>query len=355
MPSLSKPPRRLTNTLFAILAVAALAVAFTRAQEPTAPTDAPAATTDSAVVAPPTAEPAPATSTSAVPTTLPATPDANAHAIVAPALEPINPGYSGAPNDPSKPVVVHIVSPKPEEILGSATADIFFTVENYTLADGGNRLHVIVNNNDPIPVHDLRQPLTLKELPEGGHTIRVMAVQPDGHSLTNPESFAMTHFFVRKKNFQNYAAANAPYLTVNLPVSGIVDVEEGGRVWFDFRTHNAPLAPNGFRVHYKINNVDGTITEKKPVFWDGMKPGRYELMVELLDPAGSPVLGVFNQVKRSFDVRAAVKALPAEAETPAAAPATAPATPTHGTNHNSRPQQQQPPPTAPRALPEHMD
>ncbi|PAW76843.1 MAG: hypothetical protein B9S32_13990 [Verrucomicrobia bacterium Tous-C9LFEB] len=337
----SKPPCRLSNTFFAILAITSLVSStLAIAQEPTAPTNS--------IPLPPVATPtATASSTTAVPTTLPATPDPNAHAIVAPAPEPINPGYSGAPNDPAKPAVVRIISPKPEEILSSSTADIFFAVENYTLAEGGNRLHVIVNNNEPIPVHDLRLPLTLKELPEGGHTIRVLLVQPDGHSLPNAEAYAMAHFFIRKKNFQNYAAANAPYLTVNLPVSGIVDVEENGRVWFDFRTHNAPLAPNGYRVHYKINNVDGTITEKKPVFWDGMKPGRYELLVELLDAAGSPVLGVFNQVKRSFDVRAAVKALPVEAE----APATTPATPVrHGNNTNRAT------PAAPAAVsPEHGD
>lgn len=297
------------------------------------------------------------TTTPAVPTTLPATPQPGAAAIVAPAPEPINPGYSGAANDPTKPVTVRIISPKPGEVLNSSTADIFFSVDNYTLAEGGNRLHVIVNNNDPIPLHDLRQPLTLKELPEGGQTVRVIAVQPDGHSLPNAESFALVHFYIRKKNFQNHVAPTAPFLTVNLPLSGIVDVEEGGRVWFDFRTHNAPLAPNGYRVHYKINNIDGMITEKKPVFWDGMKPGRYELLVELLDPAGAPVLGVFNQVRRSFDVRAAVKALPDIADAPAPTTAT-PSTSTHATparsNHPAAPAGQRPA-AAPRALPEHED
>lgn len=309
----SKPRRRHLNTLFAILAINLFAWAA-HAQEPAA-SPAPPPTT------------ATTSSTDSVPATLPATPGANAQPIATPALQPINPGYTGAANDPAKPVVVRIISPKPEEVLNSNTVDIFLSVENYTLAEGGNRLHVIVNNNDPMPLHDLRQPLTLKELPEGGHTIRVLAVQPDGHSLSNPEAYAMTHFFVRKKNFQNYAAANAPYLTVNLPISGIVDVEDGGRVWFDFRAHNATLAPNGYRVHYRINNVEGTITAAKPVYWDGMKPGRYELMVELLDAAGSPVLGVFNQVKRSFDIRAAVKALPVEPENPA--PGAAPATGAH--------------------------
>jgi hypothetical protein len=262
-------------------------------------------------------------STSAVTTApTPTTPDSTAASVPAPAPTPaaetINSGYSGTANDPSKPVAVHILSPKPDEIITTSTVDVFFSVDNYTLADGGNRLHVILNNNDPVPVYDLRRPLTFKELPEGGHTVRVLVVQPDGHSLPNPEAFAIVHFFVRKKNFQNYIAPNSPFLTVNLPVSGIVDIEDGGKVWFDFHVHRAQLSPKGYKVHYKINNIEGNITEDKPVYWEGMKPGRYELAAELLDSNNIPAQGIFNQVKRSFDVRAVVKALPAEPETPAA-------------------------------------
>lgn len=314
----SKPPYWLISELVALLALFILSSTplFLHAQETESTPIAPAAATTPTTSTPTT--PVEPTTPPAVPQAiLPATPEPGSHAIAAPAPEPINPGFSGASNDPTKPVAVHITSPKPEEVLTSSTVDIFFTVDNYSLAEGGNRLHVILDNADPVPVHDLLRPFTRKELPEGGHTIRVFAVQPDGHSLPNPEAFAIIRFYVRKKNFQNYVNPATPYLTVNLPTTGIIDVEDGGRVWFDFRVHNAKLSANGYKVHYKINDVNGTIAESRPVFWDGMKPGRYELFAELLDASNTPVMGVFNQVRRSFDVRAVVKALPAEPETPA--------------------------------------
>jgi hypothetical protein len=230
-----------------------------------------------------------------------------AEASAAAPLDP--PGYDGKPVDPSLPVTVKILSPKPEEVLQKSTVDVFFNVENYMLARGGNRLHVLVNNNPPVIIDNVKRPLVLKELPEGGHTIRVLAVRPDGLSLPEPEAFAQVHFFVRKKNFLNFTNPGLPYLTVNLPHDGLLDIGEGERIWLDFKTHNAPLAPGGdYAVKYKINNAEGIAHENRAVYWESLKPGRYHLTVELTTRDGTAIPGSFNFVKRAFQVRVAPKA-----------------------------------------------
>lgn len=229
-----------------------------------------------------------------------------AHAQSAPGEE----AYSGRPLDPAKPVAVRFVIPQGDAILPENEADVFVQADNYTLGPGGNRLAVLLDNRPPILLSDLVAPAVFKNLSEGGHTLRLLAVKPDGMALPNPEAEAMVHFFVRHRDFQNYINPEAPYLTVNLPLTGVVTADGDDRVWFDFKVHNAALAKDGYRVRYKVNQTEAFQYEDKPVYWEGLKPGRYILTADLLDASLQPVPGIFNQVIRSFEVQAPVRAIP---------------------------------------------
>ena len=103
-------------------------------------------------------------------------------------------GFDGQPTDPSKPVSIKIISPTPSEVLLSNTADVF-DADNYILAPGGNRIRVILDNEAPVELDNLHRPVVYRNLNEGGHTVRALAVRPDGVSLTNKEAFAMVYFF----------------------------------------------------------------------------------------------------------------------------------------------------------------
>jgi hypothetical protein len=250
----------------------------------------------------------------------------------APVAEPVQAtpvvevGFTGLGDNPAFPVRVQILSPQHQEVLPDNPVDIFFSVENYTLAEAGNRLHVIIDNEAPRPIWNLKRPLTLRNLPEGGHSIRVLAVRPDGLGLPDPTAFAMATFFLRRKGFENFMPDGSPILTVNQPGNGFVDLAEGEPVWFDFRTVNAPLSPGGgYSIQYRLNKGEGMITDEKPIFWTQVKPGRYELTATLVDQNQQPLPGVFNKVARTFEVRLAQKAVPV--------------TPVPGTGGESRPPQ----------------
>jgi hypothetical protein len=227
-------------------------------------------------------------------------------------FESSEPGFTGQRTNPASPITISVISPQNEEVVTGNTVDVFFAADNYQLAPGGNRLHVIIDNDSPIIHDNLKKPLILRRLTEGGHTLRVFAVKPNGLFINEPGAFAMTYFFVRKKStFQNFAALDQPMLTVNQPFNGVTTLLEDGKVWFDFRTENAPLQAEGaYAVKYRINNAESVVTDNKPIFWPGLKPGRYEFVAELVDREGQPITGVFNRVKRSFDVRIAPRALP---------------------------------------------
>jgi len=245
------------------------------------------------------------------------------------AAEPANPGYDGLPVDPSKPVAVRFLSPKPEEILADNEVDAFFQVDNYQINPGGNCLHVILDNQPPVVFDSFVAPAIFQHLAEGGHTLRVLAARPEGLAWENPEAYAMVHFFVRRRDFQNFVDPTLPYLTVNLPLAEPVTPGADGKVWFDFRAHNVTLAKDGYHVRYRVNETEALQDESKPVYWQNLKPGRYQLTAELLDAALHPVPGLFNSASRSFEVQTAVKAIPVAPvpAVPAPAPAVVPASP----------------------------
>ncbi|PTX92163.1 hypothetical protein DB346_24785 [Verrucomicrobia bacterium LW23] len=329
-----------TAALASVIALAALSPVTTTAQQPSggAPVEpppedipvAPRATPVTPEEAAPTATapaPSPAPAAPSPPAPAPPKPAPTAKAEVKRATE-ARVGFDGQANDPSKPVHVRIVSPRHGEVVQPATSqepgkpintvEILFEVENYTLAEFGNRLHVIIDNDAPVAVHDTRQPLVLKNMAEGGHLIRAFAVKADGRALGNPQSFALTSFYVGRKNFLNFVVPNTPLLTLNLPTSGVQDADDTSTVWLDFLTQNAPIG-KGYMLRFRVNNQEDYVTDEKPSFWTGLKPGRYEFMAELVDSARRPVPGVFNRVTRTFDLRATHKATPLSPEEAAAA------------------------------------
>lgn len=224
--------------------------------------------------------------------------------------EPETRGRDGLPDDPARPVKLRIVSPRPREIIPTSVVDVFLEVENYTLVEGGNRLHVILDNGVPQTWTDVRRPFPLKNLSEGGHSVRVLAVRPDGTSIRGKEAFAMVHFYVKRKDFQNYADPDWPFLTVNLPLAGEVDLDGQGRLCFDYWAHNTDFENSGLRLKYQLDSYEGELAEDGPVYWSNLPPGRHKLVVELFDKTGQPVFGTFNRVEREFTVRQVLRAVP---------------------------------------------
>lgn len=223
----------------------------------------------------------------------------------------IPPGMDGLPTDPTQPVSVRIISPRPREIVPTTVVDLFLQVDNYVLAEEGNRLHVFVDNEPPVPWTDVTRPFALKGLNQGGHSVRVLAVRPDGSSLRQPGAFAMVHFYVKRKDFQNYTDPGLPFLTVNQPAPGAVQLDANERLCFDYWMHNVDFsAGTGIKLRYKLDTYEGTLSEPGPVLWSNLQPGRHKLLVELYDAAGQPLFGPFNRVEREFEVRQVLRAVP---------------------------------------------
>jgi hypothetical protein len=102
---------------------------------------------------------------------------------------------------------------------------------------------------------------------------------------------------------------------VNLPQEGVVYPDGEGKVWLDFRAHNAPLAKDKFRVKAHLDGVETILSKEESYPWGGLAEGRHRLLVELIDEDGDPVSEMFARVERTIEVPRMVKAVnPNEAD-----------------------------------------
>ena len=219
------------------------------------------------------------------------------------------PTNTGAPIHAGLPVRVVVESPQEGEVMPWETVDVFVRAENYAIGDGGNRLHVIVDNGSPIEhTHELK-PVVLHGLAPGAHVLRIVAVKPDGKMLAHPEASVRRNFYVRRQDFSNFQPEDRPYLTVNLPKDGSVFPDAEGKVWLDFRAHNVRLAQAGYRVRFRLDGVETILPAAEPYAWSGLSEGRHRLVVELIDEDGDPVSEMFARVERTFEIPRMVKAV----------------------------------------------
>lgn len=226
------------------------------------------------------------------------------------------PTNTGDPIRPDQPVRVVVESPKEEEIVAWETVDVFVRAENYAIGEGGNRLHVIVDNGSPVEHRHELKPVVLQGLAPGAHVLRVYAVKPDGKMLAQPEAAARVNFYVRRKDFSNFQPEDHPYLTVNLPRDGMAFPDGEGKVWLDFQAHNVMLTKEGYRVRFRLNGIETTLPSGEPYPWSGLSEGRHRLVVELIDEDGDPVSEIFARVERTFEIPRMVKAVnPKEVDT----------------------------------------
>jgi hypothetical protein len=206
-------------------------------------------------------------------------------------------------------VRVMIESPKEGEVMSWETVDVFVRAENISLGEGGNRIHVIVNNGSPIEHTSELKPVVLHGLAPGAHVVRAYVVKPDGKMLQNPEARARADFYVRRKDFSNFQPEDHPYLTVNLPKDGMAFPDPEGKVWLDFRAHNVTLSKEGYRVRFRLDGVETILSSPEPHAWTGLSEGRHRLVVELIDEEGDPVSEIFARVERTFEIPRMVKAV----------------------------------------------
>ncbi len=204
---------------------------------------------------------------------------------------------------------VTIVSPKANVVLPDDTVTVQFQVKDLPLFKAaklglGPHLHVFLDDQPYQAVYNASQPLVLKNLTPGTHTIRAFASRPWHESFKNEGAYAQTTFHVFTKTPTQNPDPNLPLLTYSRP-QGSYGAEP---IMLDFYLTNAPLHlvaqedqadefPD-WRIQVTVNGDRFVLDQWQPLYLKGFKPGKNWVQIAYIDEQGNPLANVYNNTAR---------------------------------------------------------
>ncbi len=205
---------------------------------------------------------------------------------------------------------VRIVTPKAEQTFKQTDIAIELEVEDLPIFRDdklrlGNHLNLIIDNEPFQPIYSLDEPIVIKNLTPGTHTIRAFATRPWGESFKTEGAYAQTTFNILTETNDNRPQPNVPLLTYNSP-TGTIGAEP---LLLDFYLTNAPLHaiahdnPNllDWGVRATVNGTSFILEDWQSIYLTGIKPGENWIQLELIDEAGKNIENAFNNTVRLFN------------------------------------------------------
>lgn len=205
---------------------------------------------------------------------------------------------------------VRIAAPQAEKTFNQTDVAIKLAVEDLPIFQDdrlhlGNHLNLIVDNEPFQSIYSLDEPIIIKNLTPGTHTIRVFAVNPWGESFKNEGAYAQTTFNVLTETNANRPNADLPLLTYNSP-SGTYGAEP---VLLDFYLNYPDAAKDIAKnnpeqqkllVKATINGTSLIVEDWQPYYLTGFEPGENWIQLELIDELGNTIENTFNNTARVF-------------------------------------------------------
>jgi hypothetical protein len=204
---------------------------------------------------------------------------------------------------------VKILSPRPDEVLQDTEVAVRLRVQDLPVfrdeaLELGPHLQVVLDNQPVKDVYDVSEPLTLKDLAPGTHTLRVFAARPWHESFKNEGAFAQTTFHIFTKTPENNPDPTQPLLTYGYP-EGSTGAEP---ILLDFYLTNAPLhlvaqedaedEIADWKIRCTINGESFIFDRWQPIYLKGLNPGKNWVQLELLNETGKPLPNAFNNTVR---------------------------------------------------------
>jgi len=140
-------------------------------------------------------------------------------------------------------------------------------------------------------------------LKEGMHTVRILPCRSYGESLKSVNCFDAIQFFLKDKKMDWAMSLRRPFLTFNEP-SGNFPYRAGEPILLDFYVSNCELSSDGYKIKLTVDGrAERYLSEWIPYYILGLKPGKHQLRLELVDGEKQLVPGAFNDVERTFSVK----------------------------------------------------
>ncbi len=201
---------------------------------------------------------------------------------------------------------VNILFPQSGTTLQTTSTDVQLSVQDLPLFQDkklglGFNLHLILDNEPYIPIYNLDEPIQLKNLTLGTHTLRIIACLPWHESFKTQGAYAETTFNVVTETEDNYPDFfNKPLLTYSNP-QGNYSAEP---IMLDFYIHDpeqknlTPDKPLSNPVKITINEQSFIVDQWQPIYLKGFQEGNNLVQLELIDSEGNKINNVFNKTVR---------------------------------------------------------
>ena len=201
---------------------------------------------------------------------------------------------------------IKIIAPKIGQTLKGTDVAIELAVEDFSVFKDdrfglGNHINLIIDNEPPQAIYSVEEPIIIKNLAPGTHTIRAFAVRPWGESVKTKEAYAQTTFNVLTETQDNLPNPDYPLLTYNSP-TGTYGAEP---ILLDFYLSNSDLDIDKsnnleqYSVKATVNGTSFIINDWQPYYLTGFETGDNWIQLELID-RGSTIENAFNNTVRVF-------------------------------------------------------
>jgi hypothetical protein len=158
-----------------------------------------------------------------------------------------------------------------------------------------------VTENQEIDFDQILETTIPYNLTPGIHILRAFPVRSFGESLKGPSCFDAIYFYFGKAESKPSIDLSKPYLTYNSPEG---EYKSGQPILLDFYLTNTQLSQDGYKVRLIIDGSDKRIlTQWVPYYIYGLKKGSHTIKLELLDPKGSVVPPLFDDLHQTINVR----------------------------------------------------
>jgi hypothetical protein len=206
---------------------------------------------------------------------------------------------------------VEIVAPRSNQVLEDNTVSVKLQVKDLPLFKDaklglGPHVHLFLDDQPYQAVYDASQPVVLKDLAPGTHTLRAFASRPWHESFKNEGAYAQTTFHVFTKTPNHNPDPAQPLLTYSRP-QGSYGAEP---IMLDFYLTNAPLhfvaqedktdEVEDWRIRVTVNGSSFVLDRWQPIYLKGFEPGKNWVQLEYIDENGNSIQNVYNNLARLF-------------------------------------------------------
>lgn len=219
-----------------------------------------------------------------------------------------------ASDDPKPLPTVKILAPANDLSVGDAAkakdVTVRLDVKNWETKEGGNHVHLILDDNPYKPIYDTKLPVKLTELlpagvelTEGLHVLHAFPSRSTHESVKGKGSSSMTVFWVGKKG-KATVDYKKPHMVYSRP-KGNYGGAMAKEVLIDFYLMGTTL-DKGEKVKYTIIGpnlpapLTGEFTKWTPKIAKNLGKGEFTLKLELVDKDGKVIEGPLNATSRSI-------------------------------------------------------